>query len=72
MIKAYHSISKDPNSLRNQYESIKDKYIIATACFRIATPICVCKIFYYYTCRQKQFTKDTFGHQIQNEIHFFE
>jgi hypothetical protein len=48
MIKACHSINKDPNSLRNQYESIKekylkDKYIIATACFQIATQICVCE-----------------------------
>jgi len=53
MIKACHSISKDPNSLRNQYELIKekylrDKYIIATACFQLATQICVCSLFYHY------------------------
>ncbi len=69
MIKACHSINKDPNSLRNQYESIKekylkDKYIIATACFQIATQICVCE--------QRWFIKDPFRHQIQNEFHFFE
>ncbi len=51
MIKACHSISKDPTSLRNQYELIKekylrDKYIIGTACFQIATQICVCYLFY--------------------------
>ena len=51
MIKACQSITKDPTSLRNQYELIKekylrDKYIIATACFQIATQICVC-----YLCR---------------------
>jgi len=45
MVKACNSISKDPNSLRNQYELIKekylrDKYIIATACFQLATQIC--------------------------------
>ncbi len=47
MVKAFHSTNKDPNSLRNQYELmkekyLKDKYIIATACFQIATQICVC------------------------------
>ncbi len=52
MIKAFNSISKDPNSLRNQYELIKekylrDKYIIATACFQLATQICVCSLFYH-------------------------
>jgi len=52
MIKSFNSINKDPNSLRNQYELIKekylrDKYIIATGCFQIATQICVCNQFYY-------------------------
>jgi len=47
MIKACNSISKDSSSLQNQYELIKekylrDKYIIATACFQLATQICVC------------------------------
>jgi hypothetical protein len=47
MIKACGSINKDSSSLQNQYELIKekyvrDKYIIATTCFRLATQICVC------------------------------
>ena len=51
MIKSFNSISKDANSLRNQYELIKDKYlrdkyIIATSCFQLAAQICVCKLFY--------------------------
>lgn len=46
MIKACHSSNKDPNSLRHQYELVKekclrDKYLIATACFQLATQICV-------------------------------
>ncbi|CAF0805373.1 unnamed protein product [Rotaria sordida] len=45
MIKACNSISKDSSNLRNQYELIKEKYlreknIIATACFQLATQIC--------------------------------
>ncbi|CAF4196638.1 unnamed protein product [Rotaria socialis] len=45
MVKSSHSIGKDQKSLKNQYESIKekycqDKYIIATACFQLATQIC--------------------------------
>ncbi|CAF1071641.1 unnamed protein product [Rotaria magnacalcarata] len=45
MVKSSHSIGKDQKGLKNQYESIKekyrqDKYIIATACFQLATQIC--------------------------------
>ncbi|CAF1216684.1 unnamed protein product [Rotaria sp. Silwood1] len=45
MIKTCSSINKDPNSLRNQYELIKEKYlrekyIIATGCFQLSTQIC--------------------------------
>ncbi|CAF1686225.1 unnamed protein product [Rotaria magnacalcarata] len=45
MVKSSPSIGKDQKGLKNQYESIKekyrqDKYIIATACFQLATQIC--------------------------------
>ncbi|CAF0745590.1 unnamed protein product [Adineta steineri] len=45
MIKACSSIHKDSNHFQNQYELIKekyvkDKYLIATACFQLATQIC--------------------------------
>ncbi|CAF4258805.1 unnamed protein product, partial [Adineta steineri] len=45
MIKACSSIPKDSNHFQNQYELIKekyvrDKYLIATACFQLATQIC--------------------------------
>jgi hypothetical protein len=46
MIHACQSMNKDGNNLRNQYELIKEKYlqekyVIATACFQLATQICV-------------------------------
>lgn len=46
MIKACSVVSKESNSLKNQYESMKDKYLqekylIGTACFQLATQICV-------------------------------
>ena len=45
-------MNKDPNSLRNQYELMKekylrDKYIIAAAGFQLATQICVCYLLSY-------------------------
>ncbi|UJR38520.1 hypothetical protein I4U23_031186 [Adineta vaga] len=45
MMKACSSISKEPNHIRNQYELIKEKYLrerylVATACFQLATQIC--------------------------------
>lgn len=51
MIKACSSISKDSTSLQTQYELIKEKYLrekylIATACFQLATQICVCDLLY--------------------------
>jgi hypothetical protein len=51
MIKSCSSISKDSISLQAQYEIMKEKYfrekyLIATACFQLATQICVGDLFY--------------------------
>ncbi len=51
MIKSCSSISKDSISLQAQYEIMKEKYLrekylIATACFQLATQICVGGLFY--------------------------
>ena len=46
-----HLKNKDPNSFKTQYESIKEKclrekYVIATGCFQLATQICVSYFFF--------------------------